>query len=252
MKNLWIKGLSGFALAFVAQAALAVPVVITSTATTGPKIVAPSQAVITPNSLIFGMFNVTRTSGRLLTTVTAEGGATASIGYVTISISGLTHYRTLSFNAPVTSLTYESSDQIIQGQTLQGSIKITSEQSPSQIFIRGGELTIKDMRIDHSTKTVYATVIGANGVGTRQNVPFWTYTAATGHTTFPGGNIQTTLNPIRLTNDGLNAWVQSLGLTLDGRNAMTSVNNSTTGFGNIAITVNTTVTPPEDPACKAP
>lgn len=251
MKNLWIKGLSGFALAFVAQAALAVPVVITSTATTGPKIVAPSQAVITPASDLRGMLSTSRTNGRL-PTITAFDGATASIGYVTNKVTGLTSFVALAFNAPIASMSYELADQAILGQTAQGSIRIVFEQNPSGIFIRGGELTIKDMRIDHSTKTVYATVIGANGVGTRQNVPFWTYTAATGHTTFPGGNIQTTLNPIRLTNDGLNAWSQSLGLTPDGRNSLTLINNSTTGFGNIAITVNTTVTPPEDPACKAP
>jgi hypothetical protein len=252
MKNLWIKGLSGFALAFVAQAALAVPVVITSTATTGPKILATSQIVVTPTPNVLALFNGARVNGHLISAFTAENGATTSTGYGTVAFSGLTYFRTISFNAPVASMTYESTNLTVLEQTVQGSIKITSEQSPSQIFIRGGELTIKDMRIDHNTKTVYATVIGANGVGTRQNVPFWTYTAATGHTTFPGGNIQTTLNPIRMTNDGLNAWVQSLGLTQDGRNVLTSTNNSTTGFGNIAITVNTTVPSPEDPACKAP
>lgn len=76
MKNLWIKGLSGFALAFVAQASLAVPVVITSTATTGPKIVAPSQAVITSSPTFVQMLYVIKPNGRL-PSVTATDGASA-------------------------------------------------------------------------------------------------------------------------------------------------------------------------------
>ena len=250
MKNLWIKGLSGFALAFVAQASLAVPVVITSTATTGPKIVAPSQAVITPSPTFVQMLNVIKTSGRL-PNITATDGASASIGYSFNAVINVTKIIALSFSSPVTTMTYESTTQAILGEALQGGLKFAVEQNPSQVYARGGEVLLKDLRVDHGTKTVYATVVGTNGVGTRQNVPFWTYTEATGDTTFPGGKVETSLKPVRFTADGLNAWAQSLGLTQDGLTVLNIINNSTTGFGNIAITVNTTVPPPEDPACKA-
>jgi hypothetical protein len=258
MKNLCIKGASVFAFAFAAQSAFAAPVTITSTATSGPKILSTSVATISPAPIITGTLNVSRVNGRF-PSITADGGAMASIGFSKNGITGATSFSAISFSMPVTSMTYEAADQSILGDTLQGGIKIVVEQNPSAIFMGGGELTIKDMRVDHATKTIYATLVGANGVGVRQNVPFWSYTAAIGNTTFPGGNVQTTLTPIRLTTDGLNAWAQSLGLTQDGKRSLMSINSSTTGFGSIVIPVNTagtatpgTTTPPQDPSCKTP
>jgi hypothetical protein len=257
MKNLCIKGASVFAFAFAAQSAFAAPAVITTTATSGPKILSTSVATISPAPGIQGLLNLGRVNG-LPPSITADGGATATVGYSKNKITGVTSISALSFSTPVTSMTYEAADQSILGDTLQGGIKIVIEQKPDGVFIRGGDLTIQDLRVDYATKTIYATLVGANGVGVQRNVPFWSYTAAVGNTTFPGGNIQTILTPIRLTTDGLNAWAQSLGFTQDGKKTITGPNNTATGFGTMTISVNTAGTatppppPPQDPTCKTP
>lgn len=258
MKNILVKGLSGFALNFAVQVAFATPVVITSTATTGPKILTTSKAVFEPSPVFRGMLNVYKVvpaSGNL-SSIEASDGATASIGYRYNPITRLTAVNSLSFSLPVTSLTYESVGQSIVGNTLQGDIKFLVPQNASNVWARGGDLTIKDMRVDHITKTIYATVVGGNGYGVRQNVPFFNYTEATGGTTFAGGNVQATLNPIRLTLDGANAWAQSLGLTVDGKKSLMVTLRPTETFGTFVITTNTVPTstpvPPDDPACKLP
>jgi hypothetical protein len=257
MKNLCIKGASVFAFAFAAQLAFAAPVTITSTATSGPKILSTSVATISVAPYVQGALNFGRVNGRL-PSITADGGATATVGQIKNKFTGATLFSALSFSMPVTSMTYEATDQSILGDTLQGGIKIVAEQNPSNFFILGGELTIQDLRVDYATKTIYVTVIGANGVGVQRNVPFWSYTAAIGNTTFPGGNVQTTLTPIRLTTDGLNTWLQSLGFDRTGRTSFNATNNAPTGFGTMTISVNTAGTatppppPPQDPTCKTP
>jgi hypothetical protein len=264
MKNLWIKGWSGLALTLAANAAFSTPVVITSTAATAPKILATSSAVFEASNLLRGTlnaFNVVPARGNL-SSIEASAGATASIGYRNNNITRVTTISALSFSMPVTSMTYESVGQAIVGNTLQGDIKIVVPQNVSNVFARGGELTIKDMRVDHITKTIYATVVGGNGYGVQQNVPFFNYTEAKGSTTFPGGNVQTTLGPIRLTLDGVNAWGQSLGLTNDGKRSLLLSSRPVDSYGAIntygtfVITTNTVpVSPPvtpDDPACKLP
>lgn len=83
-------------------------------------------------------------------------------------------------------MAFELVGQAIGGNNLQGSIKFVVAPGTSSLFNRGGELTIQDMRVDHNTRTICATVIGANGHGTPQNVPSWNDSEATGNTTFPG------------------------------------------------------------------
>lgn len=258
MKNLWIKRWSGLALTLAANAAFSTPVVITSTATTGPKILATSQAVFEPSPAARGTLNVYAVvpARGNLSRIDASAGATASIGYKYNVVTGVTSLSALSFSFPVASLTYESVGQSIVGNTLQGEFKIVVPQNVSNVFARGGDLTVKDLRVDHLTKTIYATVLGGNGYGVQQNVPFFNYTEATGGTTFTGGNVQTTLNPVRLTVDAANAWAQSLGLTKDGKNSLLTTLRPTQTFGTFVITTNTvpgsTPVPPDDPACKLP
>lgn len=257
MKKLWIKGWSGLALTFAFQVAFSTPLVITSTTTTGPKILATSKAVFEPSPLFIGILNVYRPApGGVTPTIEASAGATASVGYRFNTVTRVTSISALSFSVPVTSLTYESVGQSLVGNTLQGDIKIVVPQNASNVWARGGDLTIKDMRVDHITKTIYATVVGGNGYGVQQNVPFFNYTEATGSTTFTGGNVQTTLNPVRLTLDGANAWAQSLGLTVDGKKSLMVTLRPTQTFGTFVVTTNTvpgsTPVPPDDPACKLP
>lgn len=254
MKNLLIKGVSGFALTFVAQAALAAPVTITDTATTGPKILATSRAVWTPSPSVIGTLNAYRRSSIAPIPLTAEGGASATIGLKTNVVTGVVHITDLSFNSPVKSLTFESTDQLIQTEALGGSIKISAPPVSSHVFALGGELIIKDMRVDQATKTIFATVTGANGFGTRTNIPLWTYVQVEGATKLSGSSIRSVLTPIRLTLDGINAWSQALGLKEIGTANLKAVNDGTRGFGDMTITVHTTGTPtqPGDPACTVP
>jgi len=73
-------------------------VVITSTATTGPKIVAPSQAVITSSPTFVQMLYVIKPNGRL-PSVTATDGASASIGYPFNAVINDTKIIALSFSS---------------------------------------------------------------------------------------------------------------------------------------------------------
>jgi hypothetical protein len=243
MKNLLIKGVSGFALTFVAQAALAAPVTITDTATTGPKILATSRAVLTPSAAIRGTINAYR-NGTALPVITSDLWGTATLGYVTHPVTKVNTIGILSFSGPVKSMTYEASNRAILSHQLQGSIKIVTPVNAGGFFAKGGEMAIQDMRVNHTTKTIHATVIGGNGYGTRTDVPVWTYGAVSGNATFPGDNIQTGLAPLRLTAEGVAAWAQSLGLTSTGQSSLNGINASTEGFGTMAITVD--IIPPVD------
>lgn len=239
------------ALILCSQFAHASVITITRTSSNGQQISDSSMGVLIPSPHIRGTINVYKKPDGTHASLTGHDGSSATLGYQTNRITGIVSFRSIAFNSPVQAISYDESNGDIFSQNLSGTIKIASLNN-SNVFINGGEISIKDMRIDHQTKTVYATVTGLNGYGTRANVPFWNYALITGDQKFSGGKMKSTLTQLRLTADGLNAWAQSLGLNLNGRQSLTAVNNDPPGFGDMIITVNPTGTPPVDPDCVAP
>jgi PEP-CTERM motif len=131
----------------------------------------------------------------------------------------------------------------------------------------GGTLTVTDLRADLTAKTVYATIIGANGVGTQTNVGLFTIngtpqydtngvftgydasSAIVGSTTLVApGTYTTTLHGLKITSTGYNLFVQSLGLLSLGKSALAGINDF--GTINSTLTVQAATAVPE-PATNA-
>ena len=121
------------------------------------------------------------------------------------------------------------------------------------------------MRVDLATKTIYADIVGGNGVGTLNDYALWTYDTLTGPTTFDvggqGGAVTmsstNTLSGLFLVNaaDIDNIFVKALNLNNTGRSGINAVNNrtatNTAGFGSITSTISVLVTPVPEPSTYA-
>lgn len=111
----------------------------------------------------------------------------------------------------------------------------------------GGTITLTDLKVDLSSKKVFATVVGANGVGTVTNVAMWDFDTVVGATsvgTWGGSGVfNSVVSGLRFTTDGLSKFISALGLSTLGKAAL----NGVTDFGSIALTVN--MAPAPVPAC---
>jgi len=244
MKNILVQGLAGLAFTFVTLSAHATPIIVTAGATTGIQIVEPSYGYIKMSTTAVGMFNAFKING-----MTASNGASVTLAQKTNTSTGVTSWANIAFNVPLQAITFDSDNKGLLSEDFRGSFKMVATPS---VFTTGGELTLSNLRVDYMTKTVYATVVGANGVGTRYNAALWSYDSVAGDLIFPGGNIQTTVSALRLTADGLNIWAQSLGYTNNGRLVLASTNQSAAGLGTLSTIVSTTGAPPTPPQCPAP
>lgn len=114
----------------------------------------------------------------------------------------------------------------------------------------GGSLTLTDLDVDLVSKKVFATVVGANGVGTLTHIAVWNIASVAGSTTVdttPGGTAvsQLQVSGLSLTTGALDTIAKSLGLLNIGKIAVSSVSD----FGSLAITLNS-VPVAETPACS--
>lgn len=244
MKKILVQGLASLTLAFVGLGAHAAPVTATVGATTGIKIIDPSYGYLKFSPVAVSMLNAFKING-----LSATNGASATLSQTTNVTTGVTKWSNVAFNVPLQVLTFDSDSKNVLSEEFLGSFKLVA--SPAALTT-GGELTLSNLRIDYTTKTVYATALGTNGVGTRYNVALWTYSSASGDLIFPGGNIQTTVSGLQLTADGFNVWAQSLGYTNNGRLSLASIAQNPSGFGTITTTVSTTGAPLTPPLCPVP
>jgi len=100
-------------------------------------------------------------------------------------------YKTVSAAAPVTSLTGTfdgSTVAVTQVGTAGGALQTAVDDG---FTTTGGTLSITNLTVDLTAKRVYATLIGANGVGTVNNLYLWDIATITGATSFAAveGNI---------------------------------------------------------------
>ncbi|MBU0914852.1 PEP-CTERM sorting domain-containing protein [Aquabacterium parvum] len=167
--------------------------------------------------------------------------------------SGAVKYVSASAAAPVTALTLSVEDSTVTVQrvaTQGGSLQTTVKNAATN---GSGSLSISDLQVDLTTKTIYADIVGANGVGTLNDYALWTYDTISGPTTFeldpaagPWGvalSASNTLSGLFLVNaaDIDNIFVKALNLNNTGRSGINAVNNrtatNTAGFGSITSVI---------------
>jgi len=181
--------------------------------------------------------------------VTATGNGTATAN---VSKDSDGYYLTIQAKTPITTLTVDdTSDQVQSSTAAGGGLTLTSPVLRS--VTSGGSLTISDLKVDLASKKVYATIVGANGVGTVPNVYIWDFTTATlpstltiaANTGQPNNTL--ILSGLSITADGFNQFVKSLGFLSLGKAALSGV----VDYGTIAVKVDPVldsgVTPPPPP-----
>jgi hypothetical protein len=151
-------------------------------------------------------------------------------------------YESVRFTAPATSLKLEANGMAFLGANSTGGITMTAPVQRS--VSSGGTLTVTDLAIDVPTKRVLATFIGANGVGTRQNVHFLNYANLSGDSVLAtAGTFQNQLNVMTITPEAFDILVQGLGLLTLGRGALASIED----FGVISNRITAVATAPAIP-----
>ncbi|MBU0914853.1 PEP-CTERM sorting domain-containing protein [Aquabacterium parvum] len=171
--------------------------------------------------------------------------------------AGRVRYVNASAQAPVTALTYsvENDNLNVLGVQTDGGVHLSTVKNSATNG--AGFLSITDLKVDLTTKTVYADIVGANGVGTLNDHALWTYDTITGPTSFhmrTGSDVDwtgyhvnllatNTLSGLFLVNaaDIDNIFVKALNLNNTGRSGINAVNNriatNIAGFGTITSVV---------------
>lgn len=146
-------------------------------------------------------------------------------------------YTSVSAAAPVSSLTGDLSGNSFSAtsvSTLGGALQTTEDDG---FTTTGGSLSITNLRVDLTTKRVYAKLVGGNGVGTHDNLYLWDITTVTGPTTVSivdGTNsFSNELTGLTINKPAFDLFAQSLGLTQAGKDALGTV----TDFGKISSTI---------------
>lgn len=148
-------------------------------------------------------------------------------------------YTEVSATAVITSLVVDSSTNEILSVATAGGATQTSPVLKG--VSSGGFLTVGDLNVDLVNNKIYATVIGANGVGTLSNFHLWDIVNATPTDTYVEGT--TLLNQVgglKITTAGFDTFVKSLGLLSLGKGALATVSD----FGTINTTVVASVPEP--------
>jgi len=141
-------------------------------------------------------------------------------------------YTEVQAVAPISTLTYDNVSNALLGMGSVGGVTLTAPTLKS--VSSGGQVTVTDLNADLSTKTIYATVIGGNGLGTLAHLALWRFSGITGNTSVQDTDIWNTVTGLSLTPEGFNAFSQSLGLLNLGKSALMGV----TDFGTITVVTN--------------
>ena len=137
--------------------------------------------------------------------------------------------------------------------TQGGAVMIASALLPNgkkNTASTGGSLSLIDITVDLTTKGIYATLVGGNGIGTRTNQLIWHYDTIEGSTRFalPDSEYWGPPNPIvsnnvlrglTITTEAFDMFAQSLGLTTFGKASMGGISD----YGVITASTSVAVTP---------
>jgi len=154
------------------------------------------------------------------------------------------YYTEISSAAPMTNLTIDdTTNQALSAQST-GGVNIATP-----VVIRavtsGGSLSITDVELDVANKRVYATVIGANGVGTVTHVYMWDAASITNAKIDGTTSNHFTASGLSITSDAYNKVVTALGLLQLGKAAAQAI----TDYGSIDVDVTFKPTPLPVTAC---
>lgn len=146
------------------------------------------------------------------------------------------YFSTISASAPMQTLSLDDTSLEVLGVGTKGGLTMTAPVLKS--VSSGGSLTVTDITADLTTKTIYATIIGGNGVGTITNFALWNFATLTGPTKYTGpGNYVDDISGLSLTADGFTKFSQALGLLNLGKSALQGI----TDYGTIHSVINTTL-----------
>ncbi|WP_338440148.1 PEP-CTERM sorting domain-containing protein [uncultured Aquabacterium sp.] len=181
--------------------------------------------------------------------------ATLSITTSTNSV-GVRRFVSASAAAPIASLTGSFDGEILTVEKVGTSGGATQTTIKNSATTGPGFLSISNLNVDLTTKTVFADIEGANGVGKISQYALWSYNNITGPTTFavPDPAVQTVFTSEN-TITGLFAsqatiddiFVKGLALGSVGKSGLTAVNDPTkgggAGFGTIVSKITVIATP---------
>lgn len=180
-----------------------------------PLISAPANQILTFSDAWVGLLNTAHV------TVTPQAPATADMAAITSPIQ--------SFSA--TLIPPGNGLARITGSTSLGGFLLTA--APDGVANTGGSLAIDNIATDLGTQTIYADLIGGNGVGTHQRQAIGHYAAMSGsapmldlpflQSTCPGGCSAYVMTGLTLDADALTLLSRSLGLTSEGQAALAAV-----------------------------
>ncbi|MGC4060808.1 MAG: PEP-CTERM sorting domain-containing protein [Aquabacterium sp.] len=156
------------------------------------------------------------------------------------------NYVEIAATAPLSQLSINTDTLQVQSVGSQGGMTLTATVKKS--VSSGGSMTVTDLSADLATHTIYATIIGANNVGTVTNVPVWTFSNISGSTTYNGPGVYTnTLSGLTLTAEGSDKFIQSLGLLTLGKSSLKGI----TDYGTIDSVINAKISLVPEPASYA-
>lgn len=161
----------------------------------------------------------------------------------------------ISAAAPVTALTGTNDNSAgtftaTKVNTAGGAVMTAAKKN---VATTTGSLTVTNLTVDLGTQSIYADLIGGNGVGTKTQVKVWDYAAITGSTTIDtAAGTHTTnnvLSGLTITTEAFDIFAASLGLTAFGKSSMAAIEDY--GVINSSITVTTAVPEPSTYAMLA-
>ncbi|MBI5924775.1 MAG: PEP-CTERM sorting domain-containing protein [Aquabacterium sp.] len=174
--------------------------------------------------------------------------ATTTVTYKTNAATKVVSISSASAAAPVTSLSADLTGTTLTvtgAGTAGGSLQ---SALTTNISTTGGSLKILNLSVDLTARKVYADLVGANGVGTRNNVWLWDIATVTGPTALDlslasaGGGVMSLTNTrsgLTINPAAFDLFATAMGLTANGITSLKTV----TDFGTIVSTVSLKVTP---------
>lgn len=149
------------------------------------------------------------------------------------------YYTEVSATAKISSIVFDNVSGQIQSIATSGG---ATQTSPVVVKVsNGGSLTVGDLNVDLANKKVFATVIGANGVGTLSNFYLWDIVNPVTQDVLTVGANQslTQVSGLKITTAGFDTFVKSLGLLSNGKGALSMI----TDYGTITTTLSVSAVP---------
>jgi hypothetical protein len=170
--------------------------------------------------------------------VAAAGGASSSI------VGSAGSYTAVAVGAPVSALTLDTStNEITTAYSTGGALQTAGAVSSVS---KGGSVSVTNLKIDLTTKTIYADIVGTSLAGATVNdlgVAAFTFTSITGPTALTGvGTYNTVFSGLAMTAAGIADINTALALISVGKASFAA---AAADFGSLTSTIVVTAAVPE-------